>query len=76
MRFCPKCGKSPLPLFMALFIAGVSAYMTWLTLTYSQAGTNVRILGTVVVFVAVGGTVMHYMISCLRRHCRHRDGAH
>jgi hypothetical protein len=61
---------------MALFIAGIGAYMTWLTLTYSQAETNVKILGTVVVFVAVGGTVLHYMISCLRRHCRHRDGAH
>jgi hypothetical protein len=61
---------------MAVFIAGVSAYMTWLTLTYSQAGTNARILGTAIAFVAVGGTVLHYMISCLKRHCRHRDEPH
>jgi hypothetical protein len=61
---------------MVFFIAGIGAYLTWLTLTYSQAGMTERILGTVIVFAAVGGTVLHYVLSCMKRHCRHADPAH
>jgi hypothetical protein len=76
MKLCPKCVSSPLPFFMVFFVAGVSAFLTWLTLTFSQAGMTERVVGTVVVFLAVGGTVLHYVLSCMRRHCRHGQEAH
>ena len=75
MKLCPKCVKSPLPFFMVFFIAGIGAYLTWLTLTYSQAAMTERIVGTVIVFAAVGGTVLHYVLSCMKRHCRHGGSA-
>jgi hypothetical protein len=71
MKFCPECSKSPLPFVMAFFLAGVSSFLTWLTLTYSQFDTLERIAGTALVFVAVGATIVHYMLACMRRHCRH-----
>jgi hypothetical protein len=61
---------------MVIFIAGFSAFITWLTLTYSQAGMAGRIAGTLVVFLAVGGTVLHYVLGCMRRHCRHGNQTH
>jgi hypothetical protein len=75
MKLCPECSNSPLPFLMALFVAGVSAFLTWLTLTYSQFGTVERIAGTMLVFVAVGTTIVHYMLACMRRHCRHDQHA-
>jgi FtsH-binding integral membrane protein len=74
MKLCPECSKSPLPFLMAFFLASVSAFLTWLTLTYSQFGTVERIAGTTLVFIAVGATIVHYMLACMRRHCRH--GSH
>jgi hypothetical protein len=56
---------------MALFVASVCTYITWLTLTYSQFGTIERLAGSLLVFLIVGGTLVHYVLSCVRRHCRH-----
>ena len=74
MKLCPECSKSPLPFLMALFVAGLSAFLTWLTLTYSQVEAAERMAGSVLVFVAVGATIMHYMLRCMKRHCRHGHG--
>lgn len=71
MKLCPECGRSPWPFMMVLFIAGISTFITWLTLTYSQFGLAERVAGSGLVFLAVGGTLLHYVISCMRRHCRH-----
>jgi len=71
MKLCSECSKSPLPFVMALFVASVSAFLTWLTLTYSQFSDVERAVGSILVFVAVGATIMHYMLRCMRRHCRH-----
>jgi hypothetical protein len=56
---------------MVFFVASVSAFVTWLTLSYSQLETISRIGGTGIVFLAVAGTLLHYVFSCLKRHCRH-----
>jgi hypothetical protein len=64
---------------MVFFLASISAFMTWLTLSYSQFGHIERLAGTAVVFLAVGGTLTHYVLSCIKRHCRHdhrRQAAH
>jgi len=56
---------------MVLFLAGVGSFITWLTLTYSQVEAIERLGGTLFAFVAIGGTLTHYVLSCMRRHCRH-----
>lgn len=74
MKICRKCSKSPLPFVMVLFIASVSAILTWLTLSYSELGTLVLIAGSVGVFLAVAVTLVHYVVNCLKRYCHH--GSH
>ena len=71
MKFCPECSNSPWPFVMVFFLASVSAFVTWLTLSYSQLGTLGQIAGSAVAFMAFGGTLLHYVLSCMRRHCRH-----
>jgi hypothetical protein len=71
MKVCPDCSKSPLAFFMVFFIASVSAFLTWLTLSYSEFEFLERVGGSTIVFLAVGGTVLHYVLGCMKRHCRH-----
>lgn len=71
MKLCPKCSRSPLPFVMVLMIASVLAFITWLILGLSQIEPITRIAAGAAVFLAVGGTLLHYIISCLKRHCRH-----
>ncbi len=74
MKLCHQCGRSPLPFVMVVFVAGVSAFLTWLTLSYSDFEKIEIITGSCAVFIAVASTVLHYVLSCMRRHCRH--GSH
>ena len=73
MKLCPKCNHSPLPFLMAFVIATVSAFVTWLTLGLSGLTTVPRAGITALAFAVVGATLVHYILSCLRRHCRHQD---
>jgi hypothetical protein len=77
MRLCPQCTASPLPFVMIALIAAVIGFMTWLTLGLSDWGDGPRLAATVGACVAVAATLFHYVISCMRRHCRHHhDAAH
>lgn len=71
MKLCPKCGRSPWPFVMVLLIASVTSFVTWVTLGLSIDETAPRALASAIVFLAVGGTMLHYVLACLRRHCRH-----
>jgi high-affinity Fe2+/Pb2+ permease len=71
MKLCPKCRKTPWPFLFALFIAAFTGFLTWVVLLYSQIDTAERILWSGVVFVAAAATLVHYVVSCMRRHCRH-----
>ena len=75
MNLCPKCGSSPLPFLMVLLISSLGAFTTWLTLIYSEASLLEGIGGSLLVFLGVGATLLHYVFSCMRRHCRHRPEA-
>ncbi len=70
MKLCRQCHSLVLPFFVVFFVAGVSAYLTWLTPSYSEVGTTELIAGSVGVFLAVAATLLHY-VSCMKRHCRH-----
>jgi hypothetical protein len=56
---------------MILLISSVLAFITWLVLGLSQVEPVARMAAGAAVFLAVGGTLLHYVISCLKRHCRH-----
>lgn len=71
MKLCSRCSQTFLPFFVVFFVASISAYLTWLTLSYSEFGTLELVVGSGFMFIAVGGTLLHYVISCLKRHCNH-----
>ena len=71
MKFCPQCTNSPWPFAMVLFIAAIIAFLTWLMLGFAGADPTEAAIGTALVFIAVGATLVHYVLGCMRRHCRH-----
>ncbi len=71
MNLCPQCSRSPWPFVVILGITSVIAFLTWLILGLSIADPVQRLGIASVVFLAVGGTLLHYVVGCLRRHCRH-----
>jgi hypothetical protein len=78
MKLCPQC-KSPWPFAMVLFLSSGVAFLTWLMLGFVGADPIPTIIGTGLAFVAVGGTMLHYVLACMKRHCRHggqRSPAH
>ncbi|MFD2111820.1 hypothetical protein [Thiorhodococcus fuscus] len=75
MNLCPKCSHSPWPFVMIFAITSVIGFLTWLVLGLSPLDPLARVAIAVVVFLVVGGTLLHYVVSCLRRHCRHKDDA-
>ena len=74
MNLCPECSKSPWPFAMVFFLTSVCSFITWLTLSFSQIGVVGQIAGSALMFIAVGGTLLHYVITCMKRHCRHEQG--
>jgi hypothetical protein len=74
MKLCPKCTASPLPFVMIAVITGVIGFLTWLTLGLSDWGHWARVGTAAAIALAVAATLWHYVISCMRRHCRHQDG--
>jgi len=73
MKFCSECHVSPWPFALVTVIAAVIAFLTWLITGLSQPEPMVRLGAGLAMFVAVEGTLVHYVISCIRRHCRHRE---
>jgi hypothetical protein len=75
MNLCPDCNRTRWPFVMAFVITSILAFITWLVLGLSQIETLPRVAVAGVIFLAVGGTLVHYVVSCLKRHCRH-DHSH
>ncbi|KAA6184691.1 hypothetical protein F2Q65_11340 [Thiohalocapsa marina] len=73
MKLCPGCDTSPLPFVMVTLIAGIVGFITWLILGLSDLEPLLRLATAVAAFLAIGATLLHYVISCLRRHCQHRQ---
>ena len=71
MNLCPKCDRPLWPFAMILTITSVIAFLTWLILGLSPIEPWQRLLVTLIAFIAVGATLLNYVISCLKRHCRH-----
>ncbi|NEV60459.1 hypothetical protein [Thiorhodococcus minor] len=71
MKLCPKCSQSRWPFVVALAVAAFVAGMTWLMLGLAAMDAWQRALIAVTVFSGVCVTLVHYVLSCLRRHCRH-----
>jgi hypothetical protein len=73
MRLCRECRRSPWPYMIALFIAGFSGFLTWLTLSTTGLAPEANAWVTAGVFLTVLALLLTYMVSCMRRHCGHSD---
>jgi hypothetical protein len=73
MKLCPQCKASPWPFVMVFFFSSVSAFLTYIMLGFVGAEPIPTVVGTAMAFVAVGGTMLHYVLACIKRHCRHGD---
>jgi hypothetical protein len=71
MKLCTKCIASPLPFVMITLLAGVIGFITWLMLGLSDWGPSPRIAAGLGSGIAVAATLWHYVVDCMRRHCRH-----
>ena len=71
MSICPKCNKPLLPFLMVFLVSSFSTFLTWLTLSYSETGFVEQIAASLLIFFGVGGTLLHYVFACMKRHCRH-----
>jgi CDP-diglyceride synthetase len=71
MKLCPECGSVWWPFVVVVFISGVVAFLTWLMFSLSSVEGVIRLVGSAAVFVGVASTLAHYVVSCMKRHCRH-----
>lgn len=68
MKSCPDYANSSWPFIMVTFISSVVTFVTWLTLSLSDFGRLEQIAICAFVFLAVGGTLLHYVMGCMKRH--------
>lgn len=71
MKLCPNCDQPRWPFLVIFVITTVIAFTTWLVLGLTMMPQLPRAAVSGLVFLGVGATLVHYVISCLRRHCRH-----
>ena len=71
MKLCNQCHSILWPYAIAIFIAGVTAFLTWLFLGYIEFDTAEQIMGAIGAFLAVGATLSHYMVACMEQRCQH-----
>ncbi|EXJ13725.1 hypothetical protein [Imhoffiella purpurea] len=75
LNLCPKCNHSLWPFVVISLITILIGFLTWLMLGLSPLGPLARLGIASAMFLVVGGTLLHYVLSCLRRHCRHQHDA-
>ncbi|AFL73054.1 hypothetical protein [Thiocystis violascens] len=73
MNLCPKCNPPAWTFAVIFILTSVIAFVTWLMLGLSMTSLLPRAGITSVVFLAVGATFVHYVMSCIKRHCRHDE---
>ena len=74
MNLCSECRRTPWPFLFITFISVVVASITWMMLDLAQLQAGVRLSVSGLVFLAVAATLSHYVMSCMRRHCRSQSG--
>lgn len=70
MKLCAVCLNKPWPFAIAVLIALFAAFLTWFTLEVADTSRVEKVGWSVFAFFGVGGVLVGYMVSCLRRHCR------
>lgn len=71
MKLCSECPTSAWPFALVTVIAAVLGFITWLMAGLSELEPAVRLATAGAVFAAVEVTLVHYVLTCIRRHCRH-----
>ena len=72
MKLCPTCRTTLWPFVMVLFLTGIAGFMAWLSTSVSGLGLTQRIAFAGLSSLLVGAALLHYVLSCMRRHCHHR----
>ncbi len=73
MSICVRFGRRVWPFTIVLFVAGFSAFLTWLTLASAGVADHVNFGWTTAVFLGVLTLLLVYVITCLRRYCAGSD---
>lgn len=68
MKSCPDYANSVWPFVMVAFITSIVTFVTWLTLSLSDLDLLEQAAMSALVFLAVGSTLLHYVIGCIKRH--------
>jgi hypothetical protein len=76
MSICGECAKTVWPYFIVVFISGIVAFLTWLTLSAAGIEPKLVVWLTGGAFFGAFALLLSYIISCMRRHCRHHRIAH
>ena len=76
MKFCSQCRKTPWPFLLALLLAGLIGFLTWMILPFLQFDETARLVLSGTMFIATTAILIYYMWSCMRRHCRHGHHRH
>lgn len=71
MKICAKCYSAIWPYLIALFIASITGFLTWLILGYSDFDATEQIFIAAGMFLVTGVSLAHYMMICVQRHCHH-----
>ncbi len=70
LSLCGSCRRRYWPYVMGLFVSGVSAYLTWLTLDVAGIDHRSNEKWTVSLFFGILACTWTYTYTCIRRHCR------
>lgn len=70
MKLCKHCKKKFWPFMVALVVTSFAVALTWMTLSASGLSNSQAGIWASLVFVVVGGSLVGYMVNCLRRYCR------
>ena len=74
MSLCSECRRTPWPFLFIGFISLMVAFITWMMLDLAQLQAGVRLAVSGLVFLAMAATLSHYVMNCMRRHCRSHGG--
>ena len=76
MKLCAGCRRTPWPYLIVVFIAALSAFLTWLTLSSVSISPDENRWWTAGAFLGVSGLLGTYVLLCMRWHCSHGHALH
>lgn len=67
MSLCRRFSNRFIPYLLVPFLAGIIAFLSWITLSVAGASPAVVELTTLLVFLGLGGLMIIYIAHCQKR---------